>query len=187
MLFDLVKGFMGELKLAYEALHANIKYHANISDYVFVKRENMRTLKSNGISYYYCPELVRKDGAFLAIATDSSMIIVDDLFDLLSNTAKEFVLYHECGHIDLKHAEKQIERFGSHEAAMKHRGKLCRQNKVYEFEHEADEVAAKMIGYDKAIESLNEMHALLKSKYGVNINELLQRADYLKEASMKAE
>lgn len=70
-------------------------------------------------------------------------IIVDSLFEKLSDNTKKFALAHELGHKQLKHLEKVKQESGL-------------VNNI-NFEYEADEFALKCYGYKVAVEAIEEL------------------------------
>ena len=83
--------------------------------------------------------------------------IYDDNFMKLSEGSKEFVYYHELGHVMLKHNEKQIEDPKVKKAYIKAGAK----GQVHKFEHEADFFAAAVVGRWQALTALEEVRGSL--------------------------
>lgn len=83
--------------------------------------------------------------------------IYDDNFMKLSEGAKEFVYYHELGHVMLKHNEKQIED----PKVKKEYIKAGTKGQVHRFEHEADFFAAAVVGRWQALTALEEVRGSL--------------------------
>lgn len=91
--------------------------------------------------------LISTFGAIFAMITYDEhgkyYIIVDSLFEKLSDNTKKFALAHELGHKQLKHLEKLKEESGL-------------VNNI-NFEYEADEFALKCYGYKVAVEAIEEL------------------------------
>lgn len=81
-------------------------------------------------------------------------IIVDDVFDEITFDSKKFMIAHELGHYE------------------KHIGKVVKPDyvRVINDEYEADEFSAEMIGYEKAIKSLEDVKNVIDEiSCGTNI------------------
>lgn len=79
--------------------------------------------------------------------------IYNDSFMQLSEGTKEFIYYHELGHVMLKHNEKQIED----REVQKEYLRCSRKGQVHRFEYEADFFAAKKVGKWQALSALEEV------------------------------
>lgn len=93
--------------------------------------------------------------------------IYDWNFMQLSEGTKEFVYYHELGHVMLKHNEKQQEDPKVRKAYMKAGAK----GQVHRFEYEADFFAARVVGRWQALTALEEIRGSL----GLASSELINK------------
>lgn len=107
--------------------------------------ENVPILKNNYI--------VNSSGILFAMLIrtwkDEYYIIVDSLFDELSNDTKQFILKHELAHKQLKHLENTNKTNGI-------------INNIHN-EIEADKFASKYYGYNTAINALDELTKVAKT------------------------
>lgn len=94
-------------------------------------------------------------------------VLVDDLFYKMSKETQDFIVQHELGHFT--HHQNQL---------------LYGYERNDKMEQEADEYAAQIVGYDTAIEALEEIKDILdlvsfgKNKEGMK--EIDRRIDYIK-------
>ena len=98
------------------------------------------------------------------------VILVDDTYMLLSKNAREFVKWHELGHIECRHSATATT---SLDRMMKsYKGSVDRR------EIEADSYAASVMGRDRAYAALREMAHFYKK--GLAYKELKRRATIVK-------
>lgn len=90
-------------------------------------------------------------------AVGFNTFMYDANFMQLSEEAKEFVYYHELGHVMLKHNEKQQED----PKVMKEYIKSGAKGQVHRFEYEADFFAARVVGRWQALTALEEIRGFL--------------------------
>ena len=136
------------------------KMGSEIDNYLDVKNEDFEKIKSlNDLSEVkpigYVGDipviknnyLINSFGTIFAMITYDEhgkyYIIVDSLFEKLSDNTKKFALAHELGHKQLKHLEKVKQESGL-------------VNNI-NFEYEADEFALKCYGYKVAVEAIEEL------------------------------
>lgn len=81
-------------------------------------------------------------------------IVVDDLFYKLSNVSQEFIIYHEIGHVVHNHMDGLDEK--------DYMSKRRNTTKYASMEIEADNYAAKHVGYRNAYHALVEMYELIR-------------------------
>lgn len=95
--------------------------------------------------------------AAVASAAGFNTFMYDANFMQLSEGTKEFVYYHELGHVMLKHNEKQQEDPKVRKAYIKAGAK----GEVHKFEYEADFFAARVVGRWQALTALEEIRGSL--------------------------
>lgn len=103
-------------------------------------------------------------------------IFVDEYFNELPETVKDFLMYHELGHIKLKHFEGNNQK-NSFINELKNSLYVIKRNFRIELkELQADNYAVKQIGKEKSIESLNY---LLNNIIGINKKEIKERINVI--------
>lgn len=126
------------------------------------------------VSKYYKPEALELAGTLFGLAINLGgmttgnkySIIIDDNFSLLSESTKEFALYHELGHINNGDLVDLSNFFNNIRLLIKQIMYLAKGNKLTiidnkEIEIAADKYAADHIGVDNAILALKELQSLV--------------------------
>ena len=108
-------------------------------------------------------------GAIIAIMTYSVgedgtdlTLITDHLYDQLSQTGKDFILAHETGHIVLGHIGTASEANGAIASATEMDG-LIQKTRNIQREFEADAFAVSVLGKDKVLNAMKEMHRFMRA------------------------
>lgn len=109
-------------------------------------------------------------------AVGVNTFMYDDNFMQLSEEAREFVYYHELGHVMLKHNEQQQED----RKVMKEYIKAGAKGQVHRFEYEADFFAARVVGRWQALTALEEVRGSLGPASSEVINKRI-KAIFLSE------
>ena len=154
-----IKNFKTAMKNSEEDLEEYdfSKFHFN-EQFDFFSREDVTMARAGAV----CAAVFKNDDGYY-------YFFYDNKFMELSEGAKEFVYFHELGHVVLRHNDEMEDR-----KVRKEYRELMNKGEVPRIEYEADFFAAKRLGKWQALSALEEARAFLDPAFVEIINKRIK-------------